>query len=78
MAALKLAVLKLLNMIKNFFGVLSGYLDWIRTNEDRRAGANEVKVSQNDKRDEIRKDADRIWDGDNRNRLQRTSSKGRK
>ena len=62
--------------IKAIFGALSGWVDMQRTKEDQLAGANKVKVAQNDKRDEVRKDAAAIRRKPKRNRLQRNKSKG--
>jgi len=78
MVALQQVVLKLFKGIQAFFSSLSGVLDFFRTKNDQEAGANKILVKQNDKRDEIRKDSDRVWDGDDRNRMQRPSGKGRK
>ena len=77
MVALKQVVLQLLSGIKAFFGALSGFFDWMRTSTDQEAGANKLKGEQNDKRDEVRKDANAVWDEPDANRLQRTKSKGR-
>lgn len=64
--------------IQAFFSAFSGVLDFFRTKKDQEAGANKVLVKQNDKRDEIRKGSDAIWNKPDRNRLRRTKGKGRK
>ena len=78
MVALKLVVLNLLKFIQIFFSALSGLFDFMRTKEDQKSGANKVKVAQYEKRDEIRKGSDAIWNKPDRDRLQRNKGKSRK
>ena len=78
MVALQQAVLSLLKFVQSFFSAFSGVLDFFRTKNDQEAGANKVLVKQHDKRDEIRKGSDDIWNKPDRNRLRRTKGKGRK
>jgi len=63
--------------IQGFFGALNAWFRASERNENERAGINKMKVAQNDKRDEVRKDADNVWDRDDRDRLQRTPTKGK-
>lgn len=66
----------MLTILKTLLSFASGVMDMFRTAQDRKAGSDANELRHRNKQDEIRKDADGVWDGPIRGRLRNNKNKG--
>ncbi len=61
----------IVGLFKNIFASFTAFFRLEERKNNEEAGANKVKVAQNEKLNKIRKNADRVWDKPGRDRLHR-------